>query len=243
MSDFVAGFAARHAGVAEALQAAFAPAEGGFTPADLKARAGIGSASGPVSFSPQGDGPKHFHPANPGSNPTEGWDPLTAAGDPADPFAAAHAAGFAEGQAAARADSGDGEARDRQLLVDLAEALKADGRFDRASLARQLRQTVLFLVTKLIGEVGIAPDLLAQRIAIATDLLADAAESAMLRVNPADIAVLDGKLPGTIFAVGDEQVARGGFVLESASTIVEDGPDLWLEQLAQAIDRVALPKG
>jgi flagellar assembly protein FliH len=30
-------------------------------------------------------------------------------------------------------------------------------------------------------------------------------------------------------------------VLESASTIVEDGPELWLEQLAQAIDRVAVP--
>jgi flagellar assembly protein FliH len=31
-------------------------------------------------------------------------------------------------------------------------------------------------------------------------------------------------------------------VLESAATIVEDGPDLWIEQLAQAIDRAALPE-
>jgi flagellar assembly protein FliH len=44
-----------------------------------------------------------------------------------------------------------------------------------------------------------------------------------------------------VFAVGDVHVARGSFVLESASTIVEDGPELWLEQLAQAIDRVAVP--
>jgi len=36
-------------------------------------------------------------------------------------------------------------------------------------------------------------------------------------------------------------VERGGFVLESASTIVEDGPELWLEQMAQAIERVAMP--
>ena len=28
---------------------------------------------------------------------------------------------------------------------------------------------------------------------------------------------------------------RGSFVLESASTVVEDGPDLWLDQLATAI--------
>ena len=41
--------------------------------------------------------------------------------------------------------------------------------------------------------------------------------------------------------VGDPHLARGAFVIESASTIVEDGPDLWLEQLAQAIDRVPIP--
>ena len=141
------------------------------------------------------------------------------------------------------AELGEGEGRDAALLTQLAEALRADSRFDRAELARRMRQTVLFLVAKLIGEVGIAPDLLAHRIEAATDMLADATESAMLRVHPDDVALLDGKLPKTVFAVGDAAVARGGFVLESASTIVEDGPDLWLEQLAQAIDRIALPQG
>src|SRR3546814_16503454 len=68
-----------------------------------------------------------------------------------------------------------------------------------------------------------------------------AAESALLRVNPADVALLDGKLPKNVFAAGDEGVQRGAFVLEAASTIVEDGPDLWLEQLGQAIDRIAVP--
>ncbi|PMY02631.1 flagellar biosynthesis protein FliH, partial [Pseudomonas sp. MPR-R2A5] len=72
-------------------------------------------------------------------------------------------------------------------------------------------------------------------------LLTDVTESAMLRVHPDDVALLEGKLPRQIFAVGDASVARGSFVLESASTIVEDGPDLWLEQLAQAIDHVAVP--
>ena len=70
---------------------------------------------------------------------------------------------------------------------------------------------------------------------------ADSAESAMLRVHPDDVALLEGKLPRSVFAVGDAAVTRGSFVLESASTIVEDGPELWLEQLAQAIDRVAVP--
>ena len=53
--------------------------------------------------------------------------------------------------------------------------------------------------------------------------------------------LVEGKLPTTLFAVGDASIARGSFVLESASTIVEDGPDRWLDQLTQAIERVAVP--
>lgn len=241
MSEFVVGFSARGEGVAQALQAAFA-VPGGFAPADIRARA----HRGPVSFAPQDGEPRHFHPADRSRNPTEGWDPFAAAHDNAagfaDPIAAARAAGIAEGRAAALAEHGAGEARDHGLLAGLVEALKSD-RFDRPLLARQLRQTVLFLVAKLVGETGVAPDLLETRVAAAADLLADAAESAMLRVHPDDVALLDGKLPKTIFAVGDAAVPRGSFVLESASTIVEDGPDLWVDQLAQAVDRVALPHG
>jgi flagellar assembly protein FliH len=72
-------------------------------------------------------------------------------------------------------------------------------------------------------------------------LLADGAESALLRLHPDDVPLVQGKLPATIFPVGDPHVTRGSFVIESASTIVEDGPDVWLDQLAQAIDRVPIP--
>lgn len=245
MSDFTVGFVARHEAVARALHQAFEVPPEGFAPADLKAWA-TGRRAGPVSFSPQPDGPRHFSPADPAANPTEGWDPFAAAeAVPAatfiDPVATAHAAGFAEGMAAAIAEIGETGDRDRALLAELGEALRNDGRVDREAMARQLRQTVMFLVTRLIGEVGIAPDILARRIESAAEMLADSAESALLRVHPDDVALLDGKLPKTVFPVGDAHVARGSFVLESASTIVEDGPELWLEQLAQAIDRVAVP--
>ena len=224
MSDFVAGFASRHA--ASALAEAFAVEPKGFTPADPRARAGK---------------PKHFHPQDPSVNPTEGWDPFDALATPdqqtvTDPVAAAHAAGYAEGLAAASA----GDARDAALIAALGNSIGS--RIDRESFAQQLRQTVLFLVTKIVGETGVAPDILADRISAATDLLTDTAESAMLRVHPEDVELLDGRLPTTIFAVGDAAVSRGSFVLESASTIVEDGPELWLDQLAQAIDLVAVPR-
>jgi flagellar assembly protein FliH len=99
----------------------------------------------------------------------------------------------------------------------------------------------MLLLSRLVGEVGVSPELLAGRIGAATELLADAGESALLRVHPDDVALLKGRLPDTIFAAGDPGVERGGFVLESASTVVEDGPERWLEQLAQAIDRIPVP--
>jgi flagellar assembly protein FliH len=225
MSDFVAGFAARHAVAAGILQAAFAPPPG-FAP---------GAPIGRVS-------PKHFSPANPAENPTEGWNPLDAAAEPSpfvDPLQAAHAAGYAEGLAAAANAAAATRTRDEALLTGVASAL--GGQIDREAIAAQLRQTVLLLVTRIVGDVGVAGDRLAQRVDVAADMLADSAESAILRVHPEDVALIQGRLPASIFPVGDANLSRGSFVLESASTVIEDGPALWLEQLASAIDRVPLP--
>ncbi len=232
MSDepngFTPGFASRHAAAAELLHQAFAPSPRGF------AAVAVGSAPAP----------RHFSPADRAANPTAGWNPLDpsqAANPRLDPVAAAHAAGYAEGEAAAVAVQGERNDADRALIVNLTAALAASGRVDRDAVARRIRQTVLHLVTRLIGETGVSGDLLTARVAAAADLLADASESALLRLHPDDVALVEGRLPATVFAAGDASVARGSFVLESASTVIEDGPDLWLDQLAQAIDRAAVP--
>lgn len=234
MSDFHAGFAARHDAAAHVLQAVFAPPMG-FAPADLR-----DAAAAPR--------PRHFSPADASHNPTAGWNPLDPASAPSpfiDPIETAHSAGYEEGLAAAAAAatvSRETAARDKQLLATLRDALATGGRVDREQIARRLRQTVLFLVTRLVGDVGISAELLGERIDLAADLLADSAESALLRLNPADMALVEGKLPKTVFAAGDMGVGRGSFVLESASTIVEDGPDLWIDQLACALDRAVVPR-
>jgi len=253
MSDFTVGLVARSDALSEALQRAFS-AVPGFAAADVRSAA----APQPTSFAARSDsaahglarpdGPRHFAPADPATNPTEGWDPFEPEAEVAassmfvDPVEVARSAGYDAGYADALAQAQAAAARDQALLGTLGEALQG-GRLDRERMARQLRQTVLYLVTQLVGEVGIAPDRLAARITAATDMLSDQAEAAMLRVHPQDVALLDGKLPPTIFAVGDATVARGSFVLESASTVVEDGPEMWLEQLGQAIERVAMPAG
>ena len=232
MSNFVPGLAARSDGIADALKRAFAP------PDAFAARA--------IAPRPPAK-PRHFAPEAPGHKPTEGWDMFEAdkaAADPApfvDPVAAARAAGYAEGLAAGRAEADAAIATQTALLTQVSDALARGAHFDRTRMAGHLRQTVLHLVTRMIGEAGIAPDVLAARIEAATDLLADSAESAILRLHPDDVALVQDHLPKTVFPVGDAQLKRGAFVIESASTIVEDGPDLWLDQLAQAIDRVPIP--
>ncbi|WP_425229115.1 FliH/SctL family protein [Sphingomonas sp.] len=228
--QFQAGFAARHSAAAALLHQAFAPESRPFEP----------QAPG----SAPGDRPRSFSPADRAANPTAGWNPLDPNGSASgylDPIATAHAAGFAEGEAAALASVTARAAADQALLETLAHALARGRPVDRDLLARRLRQTVLHLVAKLIGEAGVSAELLLTRVGAATDLLADAAESALLRLNPADMALVEGRLPATVFAAGDAAVARGSFVLESASTVIEDGPDLWLDQLAAAIDRAAVP--
>lgn len=238
-TGFVAGFAARHDAAAQLLALAFAPPTG-FSPADMRERA-TRSRNSDFTVQPS---PRHFSPADKANNPTEGWDPLdptSRAETHLDPLATAHAAGYAEGLAAAATATLETGERDRALLIELAAALSGNDRLDRDKVAAQLRQTVLFLVSKLVGEIGVSPELLAHRIEAATDLLADSAEAALLRVHPDDVPLIEGKLPKSIFAAGDPNVARGSFVLESASTIVEDGPEMWLDQLAHAIERVAMP--
>ncbi|RZM19476.1 MAG: flagellar biosynthesis protein FliH, partial [Sphingomonas sp.] len=188
-NGFTAGFASRHTTTANILASAFAPPSG-FAAADIRERATVRPTSPftAPNFSSEPSMPRHFSPADKDVNPTAGWDPLDPVSESSfiDPLADAHAAGYAEGLAAAAAAAQETAIRDGALLGDLAAALGND-RIDRERVAAQLRQTVLFLVSKLVGEVGIAPDVLAGRIETAAELLSDSAESALLRVHPDDV--------------------------------------------------------
>jgi len=146
------------------------------------------------------------------------------------PVATAQAAACIEGMAATVAELGETRAHDRAMLVELAAALRGGGRADPEQVARQLRQAVRLLASGLVPS-----DILTRRIELAAERLADSNESALLRLHPDDVAPLEGKLPTTVFAIGDAGVGRGSFILESASAIIEDRPEQWLEQLAQAM--------
>jgi flagellar assembly protein FliH len=205
------------------------------------------SEGGPVHFSPAPE-PKHFRPLNPGVNPTEGWDPFDPLGEsgPAAPEApdqitAARAEGFAEGMAAAERMAAERGESDAQALAEIAGLLQMMSGFDRDALATRLRQTVMFLVTRLVGEAGVSAELLTQRIEAATALIADSSELAQLRLNPVDLALVEGHHPERVTLVADETIGRGGFRIETRTSTIEDGPANWIEQLGAALDRAALP--
>lgn len=225
---FRAGFAPRHAARPEQMARAMA------APAGFAASAPGGNVR-PFAARGAEPGPRHFAPAEPGHDPTAGWDPLNPdlqAPAPALAAESAYAEGLAEGLTR-------GRARDDALLADVAEGLAS--RIDRERLAENLRGTVLALVTRLVGEAGVSADLLTERVRAATELLAGEAESAILRIHPDDVALLVGRVPDTVFPVGDASVERGAFVLESQSTVVEDGPALWIRQLGEHLERLGVP--
>lgn len=242
--EFVIGMPSRADAAATNRARAQSTIAPGFTPAELIARIEQAFGATPNGTMPTGEAPRHFSPADPHGDPTHGWDMLDPAADAPACLAqieAARAEGYEEGVAAA-AEAVRGEAeRDRALLDTIAREIRGGRAIDRDALATALRRTVMMLVTQVVGEAGVSGPLLAARVQAATDLLADASESAMLRVHPLDLPLLDGRLPGSLFPCGDEAVERGSFVMEAASTIVEDGPALWLEQLSAAIERAAVP--
>ncbi|MFW2829606.1 FliH/SctL family protein [Sphingomonas sp. ID0503] len=149
-----------------------------------------------------------------------------------------YAAGFAEGERVAREAYEASTDACAKMIAGLAGATG----FDRAALSERLRNTVLALVQQVVGECGVSPALLSQRIDRAIGMLADVTEPARLFLHPDDLAMLDGSLPGNVASVGDEKMSRGSFRLETLTAEVEDGPAMWLDQLTAALDTVALPE-
>lgn len=231
----------RFAGTAEAQ-----PVDFGALGAAMSGMRGGFAAGGPVHFSPAPQ-PQHFRPATPGANPTAGWDPFDPMGEKErapqatfDAVEAARAEGFAEGMAAAERMAAERGEADAQALARIAAGLEAMSGFDRDALASRLRQTVMFLVSRLTGEAGVSAELLTRRIEAAVALLADSAEIAVLKLNPEDLPLVDSQLPANVAAAEDAEIERGGFRIETRTTSIEDGPSAWLNQLAAALDGAAV---
>lgn len=148
--------------------------------------------------------------------------------------AEAFAAGVAEGRRAAEQDAGI-----RISTLDrLAERFAAARALEPAEAEAALQQASLHLVTAILGD---APELVREtlhaRVAKATAAFARALASAELRLNPADLAALEGRVawPASLTARPDPEVPSGAFVIESPDTRVADSIADRLHRLEAAL--------
>lgn len=158
--------------------------------------------------------------------------PLPARADPlALAWAEGHAAGFAEAESAAADLAAQDAAARAKLELSLA-------RLD-TELAEALRQRLLATVEALC-EAAIAPlaldkTLLAERVARAAAMLARADDERVLRLHPADLALLAAQLPDGLPVLADPALERGALRVETSNGGVEDGPEQWRRAIAKAL--------
>ncbi|MDE2301098.1 MAG: hypothetical protein KGK11_00895 [Sphingomonadales bacterium] len=152
-----------------------------------------------------------------------------------DPMVAAHAAGFAEGMAAARAEA---EAQAARAEAGRETLRLGFSRLD-AALTETLRQRLATAVTALceatLAPLALDPEALARRVERAAALFQRADDERVIRLNPEDLTLVGKLLPEGWHFVADPALQRGALRVETVHGGAEDGPDQWRQALAEAI--------
>jgi|GEM_PF-2551646 len=148
--------------------------------------------------------------------------------------AEAMAQGFAAGIEAGRREANDERVALRVLASNL-ESLKAE---PTLGLGMMIAATVERLLHQVVGEVEVCRETLMDRAQAAAALIGDETKPAVLKLNPDDLARLDGaELP--VHAEADPMLQPGELRLETAGGAIEDGPGLRLERLRASLDRIS----
>jgi flagellar assembly protein FliH len=132
-------------------------------------------------------------------------------------------------------------AREREALAELirsAEALQPEA---AGPLAAVLAETVTRFVRQIVGEVAIDPAMLKERAATIAEMVTAESGPARLRMNPDDIAMLDGVDLG-IATAPDHHLVSGQIILETGEGWIEDGPQVRLAKLRAQLDNMGMPR-
>ena len=157
--------------------------------------------------------------------------------DPMQIEAEAFAQGFEEGRRTVEMEV----AGERASLVALVEALGVLQPEEPHALGELLAETVDRLVRQIVGEVTIDGTLLSDRAHAAAALIADETAPSRMRLHPDDhLRLGNAALP--VEMVADATIAPGTVLLESGEGWIEDGPDVGLEKLRAALDKLGVPR-
>lgn len=189
------------------------PKAGGFRTLEVRA----------AGFSPWGDGEEDA--ASPAAaEPTLDLEQIRAQ---------AFAEGFEQGRHTMEADV----VAERQAVARLAESLQSLRPEPPQALALLLNETVMRLVTDIVGAVPIDTEALLARAEAAAAFVAEDCGLGRLRLHPDDAQRL-AQAQLDVDIVVDPAVAPGNIVMETAAGWIEDGPEVRLERLRQSLDRM-----
>ncbi|MET0375424.1 MAG: hypothetical protein ABW128_14370 [Rhizorhabdus sp.] len=157
--------------------------------------------------------------------------------DPMQIEAEAFAQGFEEGRRTVALEI-EGE---RAALIQLTEALGVLQPEEPMALGELLAETVDRLVRQIVGEVTIDGTILADRAHAAAALIAEETGPSRMRLHPDDhYRLSNADIP--VDMIADPALAPGTVLLESGGGWIEDGPDVGLEKLRAALDRLGVPR-
>jgi flagellar assembly protein FliH len=153
-----------------------------------------------------------------------------------DPLTEAHRMGFADGLAAGRAEALAHAETERENGEALGFSFaRIDG--ELAEMLRQrLRNTVVALCEATLVPLTLDLSVLAQRVKAAVAMFSRADDERVIRLNPGDLAAVQGMLPDDWTLLPDPALARGALRVETASGGAEDGPAQWRQAIQEALD-------
>lgn len=146
-------------------------------------------------------------------------------------FAEGHAAGRAEALAEAEEHAAADEAARGRLELALAR-LDAE---QAEALRQRLYATVQALCEAALAPLALDPEALAARVTRAAAMLARADDDRLLRLHPADLALIAPRLPEGLATLADPALERGALRIEAGNGGVEDGPAHWHRAIAEAL--------
>lgn len=149
----------------------------------------------------------------------------------------AFAAGFDEGRRTVELEC----AAERDAVLRLAETLEALRPEPHHELGLLLAETVERLVRQIVGEVTLDQDIIRARADAAAELIAEESIPARMRLSPDDFQRLQGAdLP--VAMIADEAIVPGMVLVETGEGWIEDGPEVGLEKLRIALDKMGVPR-
>lgn len=149
----------------------------------------------------------------------------------------AFAEGFNEGRRTVEMEV----AAERHAVAALAETLEQYRPEAPDELAELLAETVDRLVRQIVGEVVIDKEMLQSRVMNVASIIIEASAPAKMRLHPDDLDRLAGSNM-ELDMIADPDLLPGSVIVETATGWIEDGPEVGIEKLRQALDRMSVPQ-